>query len=215
MHKNYCFLSANCAPCRPPPPPLVHRSAVFQPCGQPVGLVGVLGVCVMAHPAPTAPRLQEYTSWATPTPSLVLLLSASRVHGPTGREAGGYLRTAFTLFLRLVTAERIASFLVLHISDLQPWIHGLSDRGCTVLDECDCSGQFNDISPATGMKTFLGLCDGSHTAGGGSLEVGSRSLFGAYIATTRPSIGRGKKRLTVFFISLMHSWKIFSTFRFS
>ena len=39
-----------------------------------------------------------------------------------------YLRTAaraFTLLLRLLVSEIPGAFLVLKISDLQPWIHGL------------------------------------------------------------------------------------------
>ena len=66
-----------------------------------------------------------------------------------------YLRTAaraFTLLLRLLTEEITASFLVLKITDLQPWVHGLSDWDCEVIDECDCPGQFNRIPPSTVMK---------------------------------------------------------------
>ena len=62
-----------------------------------------------------------------------------------------YLRTAagaFTLLLRLLTEEITASFLVLKITDLQPWVHGLSDWDCEVIGECDCSGQFNRIPPS-------------------------------------------------------------------
>ena len=62
------------------------------------------------------------------------------------------LRTAaraFTHLRRLVVEEIKASFLVLNITRLQPWIHGSSDWDCEVLGECDCSGQFNNISPTT------------------------------------------------------------------
>ena len=48
-----------------------------------------------------------------------------------------YLRTAaraFTVFLRLLTREICASFLVLKITELQPWIHGLSDWECEVIE---------------------------------------------------------------------------------
>ena len=46
---------------------------------------------------------------------------------------------ALTLLLRLLVQEITASFLVLRISDLQPWVHGLA--------QWDCSGQFNNITP--------------------------------------------------------------------
>ena len=66
-----------------------------------------------------------------------------------------YLRTAaraFTLILRLLVGEIKASFLVLNISSLQPWVRGLPDWGCTVIGECYCSGQFNNINPTTVMR---------------------------------------------------------------
>ena len=66
-----------------------------------------------------------------------------------------YLRNAaraFTLFLRLLVEEITASFLVLRICDLQPWVHGLSDWGCTQIAECDCSGQFNNVTPLSVMQ---------------------------------------------------------------
>ena len=66
-----------------------------------------------------------------------------------------YLRNAaraFTLFLRLLVEEITASFLVLRICDLQPWVHGLSDWGCTLIAECDCSGQFNNVTPLSVMQ---------------------------------------------------------------
>ena len=59
---------------------------------------------------------------------------------------------AFTLLLRLLTEEICASFLVLKISDLHPWFHGLPDWGCEVIGECDCSGQFNNVTPASVMS---------------------------------------------------------------
>ena len=59
---------------------------------------------------------------------------------------------AFTLLLRLLTKEICASFLVLKISDLHPWFHGLPDWGCEVIGECDCSGQFNNVTPASVMS---------------------------------------------------------------
>ena len=66
-----------------------------------------------------------------------------------------YLRTAaraFTLLLRILIEEIKASFLVLNIPGLQPWIHSLPDWGCEVIGECDCSGQFNNIKPTTVMQ---------------------------------------------------------------
>ena len=66
-----------------------------------------------------------------------------------------YLQTAaraFTLLLRLLVSEILGAFLVLKISDLQPWIHDLSDWQCTTIGEADCSGQFNNISPLSVMK---------------------------------------------------------------
>ena len=66
-----------------------------------------------------------------------------------------HLRTAaraFTLLLRLLVEEIKASFLVLNISSLQPWVHGLPDWSCTVIGECDYSGQFNNINPTTVMR---------------------------------------------------------------
>ena len=68
-----------------------------------------------------------------------------------------YLRTAaraFTLFLRLLVEEITASFLVLKIVDLQPWVGGLCDWECSVIGEADCSGQFNNIHPLSVMKDF-------------------------------------------------------------
>ena len=52
-----------------------------------------------------------------------------------------YLRTAaraFTLLLRLLVSEIPGAVVVLKISDLQPWIHGLSDWQCTAIGEADC-----------------------------------------------------------------------------
>ena len=66
-----------------------------------------------------------------------------------------FLRTAaraFTLLLKLLVQEITASFLVLRITDLQPWVHGLPDWGCTVIGECDCSGQFNHVTPQSVMS---------------------------------------------------------------
>ena len=66
-----------------------------------------------------------------------------------------YLRNAaqaFTLFLRLPVEEIMAFFLVLRICDLQPWVHSLSDWGCTSIAECDCSGQFNNVTPLSVMR---------------------------------------------------------------
>ena len=68
-----------------------------------------------------------------------------------------YLRTAtraFAVFLRLLTEEICVSFLVLKITDLQPWIHGLSDWECQVIGEADCSGQFNRVHPLSVMADF-------------------------------------------------------------
>ena len=66
-----------------------------------------------------------------------------------------YLRTAaraFTLLLRLLVSEILGAFLVLKISDLGTWIHGLSDWQCTAIGEADCSGQFNNITPLSVVK---------------------------------------------------------------
>ena len=54
--------------------------------------------------------------------------------------------------LKLLVQEIKASFLVLCITDLQPWIHGLPEWGCTILGECDCSGQFNNVTPQSIMS---------------------------------------------------------------
>ena len=61
-----------------------------------------------------------------------------------------FLRTAvraFPLLLNLLVQEITACFLVLHITDLQPWIHGLPEWGCTIVGDCNCSGQFNNVTP--------------------------------------------------------------------
>ena len=66
-----------------------------------------------------------------------------------------FLRTAaraFTLLLNLLVQEITAPFLVLRIHDLQPWIHGLLEWGCTAVGECDCSGQFNNVTPQSVMS---------------------------------------------------------------
>ena len=65
-----------------------------------------------------------------------------------------FLRSAraFTLLLRLLTEEICASFLVLKISDLHPWVHGLPEWGCEVIGECDRSGQFNNVTPTSVMS---------------------------------------------------------------
>ena len=48
--------------------------------------------------------------------------------------------------------EILGLFLVLQITDLQPWIHSPSDWHCTALGEADCSGQFNNITPLSVVK---------------------------------------------------------------
>ena len=68
-----------------------------------------------------------------------------------------YLRTAaraFTVILRLLTEEIFASFLLLKITDLRPWRHGLSDWECEVIGEADCSDQFNRVHPLSVMADF-------------------------------------------------------------
>ena len=59
---------------------------------------------------------------------------------------------AFTLLLKLLVQEITASFLVLRINDLQPRIHGLPEWGSSVVGECDCLGQFNNITPQSVMS---------------------------------------------------------------
>ena len=59
---------------------------------------------------------------------------------------------AFTLFLRLLVDEITASFLVLRVDDLHPWVHGLQEWGAIILGECDCSRQFNNMTPTIVMK---------------------------------------------------------------
>ena len=56
------------------------------------------------------------------------------------------------MLLKLLVQEITASFLVLRITDLQPWIHGLPEWGCTIVGECDCSGQFNNVTPQSVMS---------------------------------------------------------------
>ena len=59
------------------------------------------------------------------------------------------------MFLRLLTEEICASFVVLKITDLQPWIHGLSDWECEVIGEADLSSQFNRVHPLSVMANFF------------------------------------------------------------
>ena len=94
-----------------------------------------------------------------------------------------YLRNAaraFTLFLRLLVEEITASFLVLRICDLQPWVHGLSDWGCTQIAECDCSGQFNNVTPLQSCRTCQQPLNGSLLSADGM----PKRWYGAYTVTT-------------------------------
>ena len=71
-----------------------------------------------------------------------------------------YLRTAaraFSLLPEILTEETKASFLVLNVPGLQPWIHSLPDSGCEVVGECDCSGQFNNMKSTT-MTARCRIC---------------------------------------------------------
>mmetsp|Transcript_99866 Transcript_99866/g.168547 ORF Transcript_99866/g.168547 Transcript_99866/m.168547 type:complete len:98 (-) Transcript_99866:52-345(-) len=43
-------------------------------------------------------------------------------------------------------------YLVLRTSDRKGWVHGLSECGCEIIGEADCSGQFYSIKPQDVMQ---------------------------------------------------------------
>ena len=61
---------------------------------------------------------------------------------------------AFTLLLKTLISEIPGCFLVLRISDMNDWFHGLSDWNCQFIAEADCSGQFNNIKPQDVMTSL-------------------------------------------------------------
>ena len=68
---------------------------------------------------------------------------------------------AFTLLLRTLISEIPGCGLVLRISDMNDWFHGLSEWECQVIAEAICLGQFNNIKPQDVMTS---LSEASHLA---------------------------------------------------